>query len=276
MPSKQAARAAQKTSAKKDVVEEPTSVATGGFGMLIDLSKSLVIESSLVRNGPKVFRLLKTPGGPLSGDVGKKVEQPAEEKNDESTENDEAETNENQAAPADETSEIFCSLKSRLTWHKALGLGKPESGADTTTMWLNLKGSALDWGPRPSKRGTPKLDRIMTNLCNFLPQYLHILCFGFMLNCLVFRSFFACLPWLVVYQLASVMIPLATLEKVPQVPLSLVPLKFRVAGTMAVNALVWLFFVYEAIWRCNFFIEFLLVGLVIFHAYAVAPGSMQN
>merc|ERR1719291_663206 len=109
------------------------------------------------------------------------------------------------------------------------------------------------------------MDRIITNLYNNLPQYLHVMLFIFMLSALLFRSWFACLPWLVLYQYLSLVVPLETLEKVPQVPLSKVPLKFRVAGTMAIHALVWLFFLYEAIVRCHFLIEFWAIALVIGH-----------
>merc|ERR1719188_2002883 len=120
------------------------------------------------------------------------------------------------------------------------------------------------------------MDRIVTNLYNNLPQYLHVLLFVFMLNCLLFRSWFACLPWLVFYQTLSLALPLETLERLPQVQLGKVPLKFRVAATMAIHALVWLFFLYEAIWRCNFLIEFLAVGLIVAHALCVVPGSVAN
>merc|ERR1711971_372620 len=105
---------------------------------------------------------------------------------------------------------------------------------------------------------------------------MHIMLLGFMMNCLLFRSFFACLPWLFFYQLASVYIPLETMEKLPQVPLSKIPLKFRAAGTLAIHALLWLFVVYEAVWKCNFFVEALIFGLIIFHAHSVSPGSSVN
>ena len=128
-------------------------------------------------------------------------------------------------------------------------------------------------GPLKKKKGTPKMDRILLNLCNNLSQYLHILLTFMMLQAFLFRSFFSCLPWLVGYQFASVLVPLKTTEMLPQVPLSQIPLKFRVAGTMAIHALVWLFFAYEVIWKCNFIIEFLALGLIIFHAHSAAPGS---
>merc|ERR1719188_296933 len=120
------------------------------------------------------------------------------------------------------------------------------------------------------------MDRIVTNLYNNLPQYLHVLLFVFMLNCLLFRSWFACLPWLVFYQTMSLALPLETLERFPQVQLSKVPLKFRIAATMTIHALVWLFFLYELVWKCHFLMEFWAFGLIIAHALCVVPGSIAN
>merc|ERR1719428_392041 len=111
-----------------------------------------------------------------------------------------------------------------------------------------------------------------------------------MLRAFLFRSWFACLPWLVVYQLLSLIIPTSKVEKLPEIPyvsglipvdkieeqlakipLDEVPLKFRAAGTVAVHTLMWLFFLREVIWKSWFFEKFLLVVLFASHAYVVRP-----
>jgi len=281
--SKQADRNAQKRAAKKDGAEQPEQsepVRAGTPAMLMEVAKTSIMGSCLLKFSPKVLNLLKEEGGPLSGECCKSVSAPPDADKPEGDEdNDTANTDTSkQALGGGETGEIFEALCSRLTWQNALALAKPDSGVDAATLWMAFKGLTLDWGPvvKKKEKGTPKLDRILTNLCNNFVQYMHIMLLGFMLNCFLFRSFFSCLPWLFFYQLASVQIPLETIDKIPQVPLSKIPLKFRAAGTLAIHALLWLFFVYEAVWKCNFFIEALIFGLIIFHAHSVAPGSSAN
>jgi hypothetical protein len=287
MPSKQAVRREQKAAkgaAVEETTKQPQQVAKPA--MLIDLAKNLVKDSFLLEYAPKLVAVLKAPDCLLSGDAVKfltpatkeEVKNENEEKKDEDdAKKDEDDANDD-AQPAEEkdtapgatndTVEIFKAMKSRLVWHNALALGSPATDVDSKTMWTAFKSLERDMGPRASKRGSPKIDRIVTNLYNNLPQYLHVLLFVFMLNCLLFRSWFACLPWLVFYQTLSLVAPLETIEKVPQVPLSKIPLKFRVAGTMAIHALVWCFFLYEAIWKCHFLIEFWAFGLIVAHACA--------
>lgn len=69
----------------------------------------------------------------------------------------------------------------------------------------------------------------------------------------------------------SLLVPLETLEQVPQVPLSQCPVKFRVAGTVALHALMLLFFVFELIWCMNFLVKILVFGLLTLHAHSVKP-----
>jgi hypothetical protein len=255
--------------------------------MLTASAKMLIKDSFLVQFAPKLLSVMKANDAILSGEVGKFLAPASkkEEKEDKDEKDDNDANDENQPADDDSASppcstneavEIFTAMKSRLVWHNALALATPATSADSRTMWTALKGLEIDFGPRPSRRGSPKMDRIVTNLYNNLPQYFHVLLFVFMLNCLLFRSWFACLPWLVFYQTLSLAIPLDTLEKFPQAPLSKIPLKFRLAGTMAIHALVWLFFVYEAIWKCHFLMEFWAFGIIVAHALCVVPGSMVN
>ncbi|CAE8624131.1 unnamed protein product [Polarella glacialis] len=172
---------------------------------------------------------------------------------------------------------LFSGLKARLAWHNPLGLAAtPEESMES---WLAMKGLQVDFGPRARKRGSPAVERITANLYTNLPQYIHLLLALMMLRSFLFRSYFACLPWLVAYQLLSLAVPLTTMAKfelipqipVEQVPLDKVPVKFRVAGTMAIHALIWLFLVYEAVWRTYFFEKVPVIGLFAYHAYAVKP-----
>lgn len=272
---KQAKRAAQKldrTAAEED--EPVTAAPVTGPGKLLELGTAQIIGSCLLKYAPKMPHIMQKDS-PLSGDAKLPASPRAETKEQDDNDNTEetTEAKDKTTAEPEEIVEIFSALRTRLTWHNAMGLAEPQSGAEATALWMNLKAQELDMGPRKSKRGTPKLDRILANLSGNFIQYVHILLFGFMLNAFLFRSWFSCLPWLFAYQIASLMVPLETIPAFPQVPLSAVPLKFRVAVTMAIHGLLWFFFFYEAVWRCNFFIEFLLVGAVISHAYVAKPDS---
>jgi hypothetical protein len=176
-------------------------------------------------------------------------------------------------APKDDTSAegIFGSICAQLSWCNVLGLAEPATGEDAIKAWRALKDLELDFGPRAKRRGSPGLDRITVNLFTNMPQYLHLLLSLMMLRSLLFRSWFACLPWLVGYQVLSVMLPLTPLPQLPQVPLDQVPTKFRVAGTIAIHALVWFFFLFEVVWKTYFFEKIPLIGMFAYHAYAVRP-----
>jgi len=261
--SKQADRKAEKKAEKKD--DEPAAAASSGD--FVGRAKALFMGACIVQNGPKLQALLQ-------GDA--VAEAPAVKKEEKETEGEDAaapatEEKETKEGSGDAAKDMFNSLCEQMTWCNVLGLAEPASGQDAMQAWLALKGLELDFGPRAKRRGSPGMDRIMTNMTNNLPQYIHLLLSLMMLRSLLFRSFFACLPWLVGYQVLSLMIPLTNLPQLPQVPLEQVPTKFRVAGTLALHALVWLFFLYEALWMTYFFEKFPLIGLFLYHAYAVRP-----
>merc|ERR1712166_1131480 len=106
----------------------------------------------------------------------------------------------------------------------------------------------------------------MTNFERNMPQYIHILLAFMCLRSFLFRSWFACLPWLLSYQMLCVSLPLIR-AKVPAVPP--VDLVFRIAATGAFNAFMWLFFVYEAALMTSTLEKMALTGLFAAHAYVV-------
>merc|ERR1719240_2544753 len=131
-------------------------------------------------------------------------------------------------------------------------------------------GLSMDGGPYKRKKGNPKLERIMANLEQSMTQYAHILLALMCLHALTFRSYFACLPWLVGYQMLSLHFPIDVIrESFPQVPP--VDCKFRVAITLGIHALVWLFFVFEAVYSINFLWKLLLIILFSVHALVMVP-----
>merc|ERR1711924_220889 len=129
----------------------------------------------------------------------------------------------------------------------------------------------LDFGPKNEKKGPQAKERIICNLCTNFVQYVHILLALMMVRAFLFRLYFACLPWLALYQFLSVFVPLAGLPQLPQVPVEKVPAELRITATIALNGLVILFFVYELLWKTYFFEKIPLIGLVVFSAYAVQP-----
>jgi len=174
---------------------------------------------------------------------------------------------------------IFESLQKRLAWHNPLGLATPANAEDSMAAWLSLKGMELDFGPKPKRNQSPGLDRIMLNVSRGMPQYIHVLLALMVLRAFLFRSFFACLPWLIGYQVASLLLPLEESrdklfemikQPIPPQIQGTCPTKFRVAGTMAFHALVWLFFIYF-LWNAAFYEKIPLVGLIAYHAYATRP-----
>jgi len=264
--SKQANRKAGK--AKQEDDEHP-SAAPASSGDLLSNVKSLFLGSCIALTAPKLQALLTDAEVAPAKEPEKKEEKEGDDKENESKEN-EAEAKEE--APKDAKG-IFDGLCGQLTWCNVLGLAEPATGEKAMTAWLALKGLELDFGPRAKKKGSPGMDRIMVNLNNNMAQYLHIMLALMMLRAFLFRSWFACLPWLVGYQVASLLLPLTNLPQLPQVPLDQVPTKFRVAGTMAIHALVWLFFLFEVVWKTNFLEKIVLVGLFGYHAYAVVPAE---
>jgi hypothetical protein len=166
-------------------------------------------------------------------------------------------------------SEIFDDLVKSLSLFNILGLGLPASQEAAKESWLMLKGLQLDFGPQSKKSGAVK-DRIVVNLTRNMPQYLHIVLALMCLRSFLFRSFFACLPWLVGYQFLSLHIPMDMIRnKLPQVPP--VDFKIRVVASIVFHALMWLFFLYEIAFKLHFIEYVLLTGLILAHAFVVCP-----
>ncbi|CAE7229885.1 unnamed protein product [Symbiodinium pilosum] len=256
-------KAAKKEQARADEAASAVASgpkATGSFEELIGLGKALFLGSCVAAYAPKLQDLLKENG---------KAAEP--EKSNEESEKDSPETEPTASPEGSEA--IFTSLGARLVWHNCLGLAEPQTGEEAMQQWKALSQLEMDFGPKKAKRGNPSSDRILANLCGNLPQYLHILLALAMLHAFLFRSYFACLPWLLAWQTASLLIPLETLEQVPQVPLSQCPVKFRVLATLGIHALFLFFFGLELVWRMNFLVKILVLGLIIFHAHSVKPAA---
>lgn len=166
---------------------------------------------------------------------------------------------------------VFKKLCSRLHWSNPLGLASPKSGEDSIKAWLALKNLEIDFGPRAKRKGNPTMERIVTNVYNNLPQYLHVLLALMVLRAFLLRSYFACLPWLVGYQVLSVFLPLDKIESLPQIPIDKIPTEIRVVLTICLNGLLQFFFAYELVWKTWFFEKPLFIGLIAFHAYAARP-----
>jgi len=289
---KQADRNAKKA-AKRTDNDEPAGANSGGD--LKERISVLVMNSCIVETLPQLKDLLQPADKVANGKTEEKENRngngKAEEKEDTAEQKDEDQKESNgEVKNGDAAAEVFATLGSRLTWINLLGLGDPVDGDAAMKAWLEFKSLEVDWGPRAKSKGTPAMDRIASNVPVNLPQYLHILLALMVLRAFLFRSWFACLPWLVVYQVLSLLIPTSKVEKLPEIPyvsgliptdkveeklskipLDEIPLKFRAAGTLAIHTLMWLFFLREVVWMSWFFEKFLLVGLFAFHAYAVRP-----
>merc|ERR1719162_1394261 len=118
------------------------------------------------------------------------------ENNDDGAENkEESDAVKGEEKPEDAAS-VFESLITRLPFTSALGLDKaPE---EALLLFTRLE---VDFGPPKSKKGNKPLERITVNMERNLSQYINITLVLMVLNALAFRSWFACLPWLVAYQM---------------------------------------------------------------------------
>lgn len=267
---KNAERNAQRRAAKKAEEEEPAPVSKGspGASKMLEAAKAMFLGSCLLQFAPRMPDLLK-PKEKCAGEeseVKKDGDAPAEATDENADEQKEGEDSKTAANDEDgEATSIFASLTTRLAWYNSLGLAFPESGEDAMKKWVEMKSLELDWGPKASRRGTPKITRILANVDAFMAQYLHILLVLMMLRAFLFRSYFSCLPWCFALQLAALLVPI---EMAPQVPL-----KFRVAGALGFHALVWLFFALEVVWRTWFFEKIFVLGLFAFHAHSVRPND---
>lgn len=291
------AKQAERRQAKKDVKNEPEEAerSTLSDKTLVDLAKSLVLGSVVVEYAPSLQQLvmgavddLKAGKKPMSGAVeaakepktngtnGDHKEETNGSNGDEKEDTngtDEKEENGNGAEAPSGPPEIYASIKGRFAWYNCLGLAAPRSGEEAKAAWFALKKLEVDGGPRAKRKGNPGLDRVVANVRNNMAQYFHVLLAMMMLRAFLFRSYFACLPWLVGYQFLSVFLPLEKIPEVPQLDLAKVDIRFRVAASVILNFLVWLFFAYEALWRANFLEKFLYIGIIVTHAYVVRPAE---
>jgi len=257
MGGKQADRAAKKVATKAD--EQPAAAAGDG---IVAAVKQLVMGSVIAEVMPMLPKLIKAEA---KGDAD--AHPSAQEQTKEET-NETKEEKEGAATDADKPKDaatVFEDLIARLPFTSALGLDS--SPAEALALFTRLE---VDFGPYKRKKGNAAMERIEVNVERNLSQYINIGLVLMCLNALVFRSWFACLPWLVGYQLLSLNLPMDLIrENFPQVPP--VELKFRVAATMAIHALVWLFFFNELLFKTYFLAKFPLIGLFIAHAYVVVP-----
>lgn len=294
---KQAARK-EKKAASKNVQDDEPVVTVSGAGALVEKLKELVMGSCLVQMAPQMPELLKDDMKKLAKETIKaaqkakeKAKEAASKKNgngeekkenngnggakeeEKEEEEEKKEDNGDTKEESDAVTTMFGTLSSKLAWHNALGLASPESAEESLKAWKAMKEQEVDFGPRAKRRGSPGTDRILANLHANMAQYFHLLLALMTLRALLLRSWFACLPWLVGYQNLSVFLPLDQLAMLPQVPLEKCPVKFRVAATIGLNALVWLFFALEVVYYTYFFEKIPLVGLFVYHAYAVRPND---
>jgi len=270
MPSKakQADRKAPKNQKEDDV---SVGAPAGSFK---DLAMSMVMGSVLAENAKNLPYLVQDGIAIVKGEKKaepKKEEKPKEEAKEEKEGDEKPKEDEEDVVVEKDVCGLFNKLTSRLHWSNPLGLATPTSGEDSIKAWKALKGLELDFGPRAKRNGSPGLERITANLYNNFAQYVHIVLLLMIVRAFLFRSFFACLPWLIGYQCLSLFLPLDKLPQAPQIPLEKVPVEIRVVITLVLNGLVQLFFVYELLWKTYFFEKIPLVGLVVYHAYAVRP-----
>jgi len=270
---KQADRSAAKKAAKSPVDDsEPLG---GAPSDLLERAKALLLGSCAATVLPELKDLLEngaTNGHAKKPKAEEESEKPKEEEESEKPKEEEEEESEKPKPATGSASELFTSISDDLSLFNVLGLAEPRGVEASKQGWLDLKELELDWGPRSKKNGVTGA-RIMTNLTNNMPQYFHVLLVQMVLRAFLFRSFFACLPWLLFYQVVSLYVPLDGIPQLPQVPIDQCPVKFRVLGTMAIHSLVWFFFLYELVY-CTYFIEKpFVLGFVLYHAYAVRPSA---
>jgi len=232
---------AEKTSSEAKTVE-PQAPGAANVGSIIAAIKLIVMNSFLVQLSAVVPELVKE----LKAATSKK----ADEKKEEATKSS--------GEP----------LMENLSIYNVLGLGVPASKEETVESWKALKTLKVDL-PQSKKAGAVQ-ERIFTNFERNMPQYLHVALGLMCVRSFLFRSWFACLPWLVGYQMLVLSFDLIK-AKFPQVPP--VDSVFRVAAASVFHALVWVFFAYEATLMTHFMEKVLLAGLFVGHAYVMAPVS---
>jgi len=260
MGGKQADRNAKKKAAKED---EAADVAVAPSRSFQDMIKVMFMGSTIVQVAPSLQAIMTDDS---------KAKAPEEEEEPNQKVEGEVEEPKPTASLA-YADQVFDFFKKRLVWYNCLGLAEPASAEEALAAWRGLKDLEIDYGPRPKRNQSTWLDRMKLNLHNNFVQYLHVLLALMMLRAFLIRSWFACLPWLVGYQYLSLWVPLDGIPQLPQVPVEKCPLKFRVAASVVIHLLVWLFFAYETLWKMWFFEKFMVAGLFAYHTYAVRPAD---
>jgi hypothetical protein len=275
---KQADRKTRKSSTK-NMDDEPAATGASSGNEILAAAKQLVVGSVLVEFCPLLPQMLKSSSIAVA-------EEPKEKEETQDKKEDEDEVAEEPSGSVDTTKETppsnvstFESLSTRMPVYNTLGLDKAPEEA-----WLMFKGLEVDGGPFKRKKGNAALERIMVNVERNLSQYVHILLAMTCLRALLFRSWFACLPWLVGYQFLSLNCPPPLLtflslrtnapvesikEKDPK--MAAFDFKIRVVGFALLHAFVWFFFLYEFVFRAYFFEKIPLIGLLAVHAYVAVP-----
>jgi len=255
------AKSKQAERRQKKVVEEPADEGSVGAGGVLERAmekaKALALESCIWTVGNEVKDLMQEVESVAKKKV---VEEPKEENAE--ADADYAKEKTAEVGPR-EPGQIFESLKERLVFFNCLGLGEPATGEEAKAKWLAFIGMEVDGGPRKARKGNPGLDRVLANLVDHMPQYLHLILALMLLRTVLFISWFAILPWTLVFQVASLLVPL---ELVPQCPT-----KFRVLGAMVLHGLLLLLFLREFLWRVYFFERIFYLILIASHAYVVRP-----
>lgn len=242
-------------------------------------------DDSKVKNKVKKSEVTKSEEAKVKNKDEKAAEENTEEKKEEEKSESKDEVVSDFVLEKDPCG-AFSRICSRLHLSNPLGLGRPSTVEDSLKAWKELKGLEIDFGPRSKKKGSPGTDRIVANLSTYAVQYLHIFLGLMILRAFIFRSFFACLPWMVIYQFLSMVLPLGQLseiadslpsfipaDKIPfdKVPLEKVPVELRVVATLGFHGLLQFFFLYELLWKTYFIEKLLLAGVVTYHSYAVRP-----
>lgn len=266
---------------KSSVVDEPEPVPLAGG--LAGLALSLVKGSVLFQVGPKLPAVMKQLPEVVkqlkSGTYQPKAEnkqEPAEvsaSDGDAAQEEPEVDVDTSKepsvpVPPIDEgkgdAASLFSGMAARLSLTNPLGLFP--TGEDGVKAFKAMKSLEFDGGPKAKKKGTPVMDRLQLNVQNHLTAYIHVVWALMMLRSFLFRSFFACLPWLFLYQVLSVTLPLQKTDKVP-LPLEKAPVELRLLGTVSLHSLVWIFFIYEFVFRVWWLEWFFAVAVIGAHAY---------
>lgn len=264
---KQADRNATKRALKQEKAGPETD--SSEKKSITDVGKALILESCVVTYGVQLKDLIpevidevkatqKTTNG-NSGTNGSKAPKASDE--DESEKKEDAAVGE-QDEPVGKN--LFESLKDRLTLKNGLGLGAPLSKAEADEAWVSFVSMKWDFGPRPSKRGSPKYDRVVANVAALMPQYFHLVLLLMTVRAFLGRSFFSLLPWLQALQLACMLAPVEAL--VPKAT----PKMWAVVA-LTIHAFMWFMFIWEVVLKTYFIEKLAVVALIIFHAHSVRP-----